>query len=84
MITYALVTFATVVVRFNLSMIFSTIFSASCAAIRYDICVYIAYNQLTISSSNKLEQNVKETLWILYDNHKVIVQSSCYLHDLPI
>ena len=32
----------------------------------------------------KLEQNCTETLRISYDNCKVIVQSSCYLHDLPI
>ena len=25
--------------------------------------------------------NLTETLWISYDNRKVIVQSSCYLHD---
>ena len=28
--------------------------------------------------------NHTETLRISYDNHKVIVQSSCYLHDLSI
>ena len=33
---------------------------------------------------DKLGQNLTDTLRILYDNRKVIVQSSCYLHDLPI
>ena len=33
---------------------------------------------------DKLGQNLTETLWISLDNRKVIVQSSCYLHDLPI
>ena len=28
--------------------------------------------------------DLTETLRISYDNRKVIVQSSCYLHDLPI
>ena len=32
---------------------------------------------------DKLGQNLTETLRISYDNRKVIVQSSCYLHDLP-
>ena len=32
----------------------------------------------------KLGQNPTETLRISYDNRKVIVQSSCYLQDLPI
>ena len=39
---------------------------------------------LTIYFGAKLEQNFTETLRISYDNRKVIVQSSCYLHDLPI
>ena len=34
--------------------------------------------------SNKLGQNLTETLRTSYDNRKVIVHSSCYLHDLPI
>ena len=63
---------------------FSTIFSASKAAISYDVCGYIAYDRLTISFGDKLEQNFTETLRISYDNRKVIVQSSCYLHDLSI
>ena len=69
-----------------LSTIFSTIFSASQAAISYDLCVYFAYDHLTISFGDKLGQNFTETLQISYDNRKVIVQSSCYkyLHDLPI
>ena len=46
--------------------------------------VYIAYDHLTISFSDKLEQNFTETLRISYDIRKVIVQSPCYLHDLPI
>ena len=33
---------------------------------------------------DKLGQNLTETLRISYDNRKVIVQSSCYLYDLPI
>ena len=33
---------------------------------------------------DKLGQNLTETLRISYDNRKVIVQSSCYLHDFPI
>ena len=33
---------------------------------------------------DKLGQNLTETLRISYDNRKVIVQSSCYIHDLPI
>ena len=33
---------------------------------------------------DKLGQNLTETLRISFDNRKVIVQSSCYLHDLPI
>ena len=33
---------------------------------------------------DKLGQNLTETLRISYDNRKVIVQSSCYLHDLRI
>ena len=33
---------------------------------------------------DKLGQNLTETLLISFDNSKVIVQSSCYLHDLPI
>ena len=45
---------------------------------------YIAYDHLTISFGAQLEQNFTETLRISYDNRKVIVQSSCYLHDLPI
>ena len=48
------------------------------------ICVYIAYDHLTIFSGGKLGQNLTETLRISYDNRKVIVQSSCYLHDLSI
>ena len=56
-------------------------FLASWAAISYDVCVYIAYDHLTISIGDKLEQNLTETLLILYDNCKVIVQSSCYLLD---
>ena len=58
----------------------STIFSALYAAISYDVCVYIAYDHLTISFGDKLGQNLR----ISYDNRKVIVQLSCYLHDLPI
>ena len=50
----------------------------------YDVCVYIAYDHHTISFGDKLGQNLTETLPILYDNRKVIVQSSCYLHNLPI
>ena len=59
-------------------------FLASLAAISYDVYVYISYNHLTIFFGDKLGQILTETLWILYDNPKVIVQSSCYLHDLPI
>ena len=59
-------------------------FLASQAAISYYVCVYIAYDHLTISFVDKLEQNFIETLWISYDNRKVIVQSSCYLHNLSI
>ena len=33
---------------------------------------------------DKLGQNLTETLRISYDNRKVIVQSSYYLHDLPL
>ena len=33
---------------------------------------------------DKPGQNLTETLRISYDNGKVIIQSSCYLHDLPI
>ena len=43
----------------------------------YDVCGYIAYDHLTISFDDKLEQNFTETLRISYDNRKVIVQSSC-------
>ena len=50
----------------------------------YDVCVYIAYDHLTISFGDKLGQNFTETLRISYDNRTVIVQSSCYLHDIPI
>ena len=59
-------------------------FLASLAAISYDVCVYIAYDHLMISFGDKLGQNFTEILRISYDNRKVIVQSSCYLHDLPI
>ena len=56
-----------------LSTILSTIFSASQAAISYDVCVYIANDQLTISFGDKLGLNLTETLQISYDNRKVIV-----------
>ena len=59
-------------------------FSASYAAISYGVCVYIAYDHLAISFGDKLGQNLTETLRISYDNRKVIVQPSCYLHDLPL
>ena len=59
-------------------------FSALYAAISYDVCVYIAYNHLTIFFGVKLGQKLTETLRISYDTRKVIVQLSCYLHDLPI
>ena len=51
-------------------------------ALSYDVCVYIAYDHLTISFSDKLGQKLTETLRISYDNHKFIIQSLCYLHDL--
>ena len=50
----------------------------------FGIVGYIAYDHLTISFGDKLEQKFTETLRISYNNRKVIVQSSCYLHDLPI
>ena len=59
-------------------------FSTSYAAISYDVCGYIAYDHLAIFTGDKLGQNLTETLRISYDNRKVIVQSSCYLHDLTI
>ena len=46
-------------------------------------CVYIAFDHLAISFGDILGQNLTETLRISYNNHKVIVQSSCY-HDLLI
>ena len=45
-------------------------------AISYDVCVYIANDHHTISFGDPLEQNFTESLRILYDNRKVIVQSS--------
>ena len=48
------------------------------------MCVNIAYEHLASSFGDKLGQNLTETLRISYDSRKVIVQSSCYLHDLPI
>ena len=67
-----------------LSTILPTIISALLEAISYDVCVYIAYSYLAIYFGDKLGQNLTETLRASYDNRKVIVQSSCYLHDLPI
>ena len=81
---YASITFATVVVRF-ICLRFSLRFFRHRRRLRsYDVCVYIAYDHLTISFGDKLGQNLTETLRISCDNRMVIVQSSCYLHDLPI
>ena len=49
------------------------------------MCVYIAYDNLTISFGDKLGQHLTETLRISYGNRKVIIQLSCYLfksHDV--
>ena len=59
-------------------------FSASWVAIRHDVCVYIAYDHLTISFGDKLGKNLTETLLMSYDNRKVIAHSSCYPYDRPI
>ena len=59
-------------------------FLASLAANIYGVCVCIAYDHLTISFGDILGVNLTETLRISYDNHKVIVQSSWYLHEIPI
>ena len=47
-------------------------------------CVYISYDHLMFSFGGKLGQNLTETLRISGSNRKVIIQSSCYLYDLPI
>ena len=74
----ASVTFATVVVRFI------------CLRSLYDFFGIVGGYRLRrmclhcLRSPYETRTKLTETLWISYDNHKVIVQSSCYLHDLPI
>ena len=43
-----------------------------------------SYTYRIIAFGGKLGQNHTEIMQISCDNRKVIVQSSCYLHDLPI
>ena len=68
----------------SLYVLFVYDFLGIIGAISYDVCVYIAYDHLAISFGYKLGHNLSETLRISYDNRKVIVQSLCYLHNLPI
>ena len=77
-LAYASVTFATVVVRF-ICLRFSLRFFGIVGSYKLRrMCLYIAYDHLTISFGDKLGQNLTETLQISYTNRKVIVQSSCY------
>ena len=73
-----------------LSTIFPTILSASQAAISYDVCVYIAYDHLTISFGDKLVQIVTDLADIVRQQQgyrTIIVLSSqppCINRTMPV
>ena len=73
--TYASVTFATVVVRFICIRFFGIVGSYKLRRMCLH-CLRSPYNYF----GDKLGQNLTETLQISYANRKVIVQSSCYLY----